>query len=242
MNEWQQLQQAIEQATAKIDETERGTEEFDAAHKEADDLRQRLHDLQQACPHSSYRQSPGWPDRETQAIGPTVVTCLLCGMVEVFPAPELEVEIAVQVEVNAKVDLVRYFERLTPAQQKHYMEVELDDNYGGEEWERPMAFLSSDVENDLGIVDVVPFRPFPERGSRAPQIVRQTVDVDQEPERVTIREGKVAYGRGWTEDDFNSLRARVAWLDKAHAALEEQDEDLARRPGPNDVPLSFREG
>lgn len=191
---------------------------------------------QAECPHSSYRQERGWPDLETQVIGATVVTCKLCGMVEEFPAPELEVEIRFEVQIEARVDLVRYFERLTPAQQRSYKETDLDDY--DEEWERPIAFLASGLDDDFGIVDVVPFRPFPERGSRAPQIVRQSVDVEPERERVTIREGKSAYDRDWTEEDFRALRARVGWLDQMHALLElEDEEDLARRPGPLDTPL-----
>ena len=190
----------------------------------------------QNCEHTSYRMQRGWPDRDTGKVGDYEFSCSDCGHTWTFPAPKLEVEVSVEVRAEARVDIIRYFTMLGEHGRKAYVSDELDnDEY--ESWERPLLFLTSGIDADC--LTVVPHRPF--AGRHEPQPVREQVDVDDQRTAVTVREGRVAYRRDWSEEDFETLRAAVPWLDWAHAKLDEErdEEDLAREPGPLDTPLEF---
>ena len=73
----------------------------------------------------------------------------------------------------------------------------------------------------------------------------EDLGVDRVEHRVTIRANRFAHMREWTEEDFDTLLASVEWLRKAHEHLDSEGEpdpeDLARIPGPLDVPINFKE-
>lgn len=192
------------------------------------------------CDHfAHYRQTRDWTD-DHQPAGWTS-TCSECGHVWKSPAPILEVEVSFKIEARATVDLTRYFNGLSDGARKQYAEFDLDgEGYYAEPWERPMAWLVRDDDDVAGSISVVPHRVFGERGQ--PQPIREEVDVDEVEARVKTRPGVRAYNQDWTQEDMETLRFHVPWLNKVHELLEEGDgdidpEELARIPGPLDTPL-----
>lgn len=188
----------------------------------------------QNCEHTSYRMNRGWPDRETGKVGDYEFACSDCPHTWTRPAPRLEVEVRVEVRAEARVDIITYFTMLSEAGRKAYTK-DLPSEEEYEPWERPMLFLTSDL--DVEMITLIPYRPFTDRGE--PQPVRESVDTDDVRTMITTREGRTAHNYDWTEEDFNTLRAAVPWLDKVHVKLNEElsEEDLARTPGPLDTPL-----
>ena len=194
---------------------------------------------QAECNHfAHYRMEPPWPDPETGKLGEYTGTCTECGFQWTRPAPILEVEATFSIRAEARIDLVAYFNALPKRAQEAYRTLDVE-GLGYAEWERPSVFLTQNAEvEDLLLVQ---HRPFADPGD--PQPVREIVDMDEVSVVVTKRAGFAAYDRWWVEEDFNLLRGQVPWLDLVHKKIEQGDEldeeDLARIPGPLDVPISF---
>ena len=198
----------------------------------------------QNCPShtESYRGRRKTMPYGSDEVGPWEFTCSRCGHTWTVDPPALELRVKVEVEAEAKLDVIGYFNGLHPSAQEEYQEFDLERVGYGEEWERPVAFLWTD---DVDLCSILPTHVITPPGQ--PQIARELIDVTDQQVRLDSRGGRSVWGQDaeWTEADFATLRKAVPWLDAWHASQggydAEDSEDLARRPGPNDVPLQMPE-
>ena len=127
------------------------------------------------------------------------------------PPPELTVRSRVDIRVNHTTDLVTFYRELgkNPHAQQEYWEQDLE---GAEEWERPLSYLASWLDEGIWLEE-----PSREGG------IRTMVDWDW-----------IDFDRGWSKDRYSMLLAEVPWMVPRESV---PPEELARMPGPNDVPL-----
>lgn len=151
----------------------------------------------------------------------------------------LLVEVTAEWRVETTVDLVSYFNGLTEADCAEYIVAEasgVEDGYA--QWEFPMRWIGpQDGDGPGGWLNY------------HKAIVREDVDLDNVGSHVRERigyEGRTGnLGASWTEQDYHDLCDHVPWMSVHRTALAESGdgalspEDLARIPGPRDVPLSF---
>lgn len=144
-------------------------------------------------------------------------------------ATGLTVEVSATVRVRQKVDVVALFTGMAEHDRKRYRTLDLAELGMSREWERPAAFLWPE-EDDLVPLSLVSGAQTPVWG-----------DIDMTEVRLQQRGGNSVHGREaeWTEGDFETLTAQVPWLRDFHASLTKRltPEELARIPGPDDVPL-----
>lgn len=149
--------------------------------------------------------------------------------------PQLKGRLTYELEVEQDINILAYFQNLDEAGRRRYRDL---DAHSLEAWERPAAFLDSQddepkAENPLPWVEGA--------------ISHEMVEVVSSLLRVRLRTGSTSFiysgmESEWREEDFETLRANVPWLDQFHTDLEgkaedELAEDEARVPGPNDMPL-----
>ena len=141
----------------------------------------------------------------------------------------LTVEVTATVKVRQSVDIVALFQNMDERNQKWYRDLNIDELGMEAEWQRPLAFLWP--EDD----DMVPLHMV--RGAST----HPRGDIDDAAVRLSARGTTSVYGRDaeWTESDFETLTAQVPWLRHFHEKLNQpiSEHDLARLPGPDDVPL-----
>lgn len=190
----------------------------------------------------NYRQGYEYPADGTTVY---VFTCLMCGHQWREDGPVLDVSIEFTTRTEVKIDLIGYFNGLTAAAIDDYKFSDIERWGYSEEWERPFAFLAMLADN-MGQDQhgaTFAYSKMPEAGKR--RIVQERTEEDDAVEvEVRVREGKRAYNRDWTYEDFETLRRGVEWLDLFHRGIEDDEttdeerlEELARIPGPNDNPL-----
>lgn len=152
---------------------------------------------------------------------------------EPLGTPQLKVRLEATVRVEQDLDLLRYLQQLPAAGRQRYMGLDLSGGY--EEWERPVVFLSPD-EGDFNM-QMVPIINEVSTFDR--------VDIDESEVEVRFRTGSTGYVfERFGPEDFNILREHVPWLDHFHTSLEAgvedaAEEDIARIPGPFDIPLDL---
>lgn len=149
-------------------------------------------------------------------------------------AKRLIVRVEAEVRVEQLVDLPAYFQDLSEGERKSYRLFAQQNDEGYAEWELPVAYLTQGFYETLEVnlpflsSDVADF---------------EHVDIDNVETYTAARKGSFVSSR-FTPEDFDLLRAQVHWLDTVHRVLNDEDEaseeDLARIPGPNDIPL-FKE-
>ena len=141
----------------------------------------------------------------------------------------LTVQVTATIKVRQNVDLVALFATMDERDRQRYRNLDIADLGMESEWERPLAFVWPEE------ADVVPLTLAP--GARSPV----WGDIDDATVRVEQRDGEAVYGREaqWSRADFDALIARVPWLRSFHESLSRtlSTEDLARIPGPDDVPM-----
>jgi len=151
--------------------------------------------------------------------------------------PQLKGQIRIELHIEQDVNLIAYFQTLPERAREQYRRLRLD---GHEAWERPVAFLLGDGDGDVDLCA----SPLPWQDGAT---WHEIVDVTECELRVHLRPGsrQRVYGftdTEWCEQDFETLRANVPWLDQTHLDMEalgdeEREAGLARRPGPLDSPL-----
>jgi hypothetical protein len=122
----------------------------------------------------------------------------------------MRVDFDVEIRVDTAVDLVRFFTELHESGRGDYWRLDIEQWGFDEEWERPVAYVMAWLDDDISVAEAA-----------GKGVVRSWVDTDWRSVR-------------WVEKQFDQLVAAVPWL---HRAEPLSDEELARIPGPNDVPL-----
>lgn len=152
-----------------------------------------------------------------------------------------------EVRVTTKVDLVGFFASLNVVEQSVYADTNLHEFGLTEEWQRPLAYLYNCLDVDVEAPSV---------GGFAASDVSVDAILD---DRVTRRPGSdcVRFGaREFSTGDYATLVASVPWLaeredalafertlsDATDPSIEAEKRaaaaaELARVPGPRDVPL-----
>lgn len=146
-----------------------------------------------------------------------------------MPATSLIVEVSATVKVRQSINMVDLFAQMNERDRERYRTFDPAEVGAEASWERPTAFLWP--EDD----DLIPFQMV----SGAPGAVRG--DIDDARIQLSKRGDEPVYGRDsdWSETDFETLIAKVPWLRTFHASLDQPVSayDLARIPGPDDLPL-----
>lgn len=139
----------------------------------------------------------------------------------------LRVEVTASFGVEETLDPMALFNAMTEREQERYFALDLAEVGMSVEWERPLAYLWPDDD------DLVPYTMVPGQVSHPVG----TVDDAEVCVRKRFDTYSVGATRHWTREDYDTLVANVAWLrtHEQHASMSE--EDRARLPGPDDVPL-----
>lgn len=123
--------------------------------------------------------------------------------------------------IEVEMDLAEHFSKLSTTFHRDYWEMNLADWGYNEEYERPLAWVMSWLDQDMENADIG--RAAPGGTNRPSEIEWDAVHTsDYHP---------------WTEKHFERLISLVPWMAPKEEGEEPSREDLARIPGPNDVAL-----
>lgn len=122
-----------------------------------------------------------------------------------------KVDFDFSVRISTTIDLIAFYAEMPESQRAEYWNHDIAEWGYDAEWERPIAYAMAWVDDGGDVMEPMG------RG-----VVRSFVDTDWSD------------GPRWSEEDFDALAAGVPWLDRRERL---SPEDLARIPGPNDVPL-----
>lgn len=146
-------------------------------------------------------------------------------------AGRLIVEIETEVRVEQLVDLPAYFNGFPEGERASYRHYAEANEGGYADWELPVAYLSQGVYETLEVN--LPFLSFD-----CSDFERS--DIDEVRTETRAYKGQFV-SRHFSIDDYDFLRSKVAWLNAVHALLNGEEgaseEDIARIPGPHDIPL-----
>jgi hypothetical protein len=139
-----------------------------------------------------------------------------------LPLPKLRFSGSLHIEVE--MDLYEHFTKLSTAFHRDYWEMELAGWGYEEEYERPLAWVMSWLDQDMENADI---------GRATPGGTRKSHEIEW-------KEAHVRYLTSdyypWTESHFEQLISFVPWMVPPEGDRPSR-EDLFRIPGPNDEPL-----
>jgi hypothetical protein len=134
--------------------------------------------------------------------------------------PKLRFSGSLHIEVE--MDLAEHFSKLSTAFHSNYWEMNLADWGYDEEYERPLAWVMSWLDQDMENADI---------GRATPGGTNRPSEIEWDEARIACRD--IGSWR-WTEEHFERLISLVRWL---IPRAELSQEDLSHIPGPNDVAL-----
>ena len=140
--------------------------------------------------------------------------------------PKLRFSGSLHIEVE--MNLVEHFSKLSTAFHSNYWDMNLADWGYDEEYERPLAWVMSWLDQDLENASI---------GEATPGGTNRNHEIDW-------NEVYTSAHNSWSESHFDQLISLVPWL--VPATRDEEDEErreyLSRLPGPNDVALPGPDG
>lgn len=139
----------------------------------------------------------------------------------------LRVEVTASFGVEETLNPLALFNAMTEREQRRYFALDLTEVGMSVEWERPMSYLWPDDD------DLVPYTMVPGHVSHPGGMV----DHAEVCVRKRFDTHSVGQARHWTREDYDTLVAHVPWLRAHEQRMQMSDEDRARLPGPDDVPL-----
>ena len=135
--------------------------------------------------------------------------------------PKLRFSGSLHIEVE--MNLAEHFSKLSTAFHSDYWEMNLADWGYDEEYERPLAWVMSWLDQDMENASI---------GEATPGGTNRAHEIEWD--------GAHTVGHNpWSESHFNQLISLVPWMVPASKDEEDEErrEDLSRLPGPNDRPL-----
>ena len=138
--------------------------------------------------------------------------------------PKLRFSGSLHIEVE--MNLVEHFSKLSTAFHSNYWDMNLADWGYDEEYERPLAWVMSWLDQDLENAGI---------GEATPGATNRSREIDWNEVHTLAR-------NSWSKSHFDQLISLVPWMVPAEAAGELTREDLFRIPGPNDVALPGPDG
>lgn len=149
--------------------------------------------------------------------------------------PSLLVEFQYEVRYEQEIDLVAFFSSLGESGRADYLRFVTENDQGYLEWEWPVAYISNWVCEDLYVETSLPQQHTSEQVDIEPDYANwvRHMTGDVEPRK---RYDKFDAGHA------EHLLAKVPWMAATHKIalgqeVEENAAELARIPGPRDVPL-----
>lgn len=133
--------------------------------------------------------------------------------------PKLRFSGSLHIEVE--MDLYEHFSKLSTAFHSNYWEMNLADWGYEEEYERPLAWVTSWLDQDMENASI---------GEATPGGTNKSHEIEWNGVRTSD-------SYHWSEEHFERLICLVPWMVPQEEEGEPSREDLFRIPGPNDVAL-----
>jgi hypothetical protein len=136
--------------------------------------------------------------------------------------PKLSFSGSLHIEVE--MDLVEHFSKLSTAFHSNYWDMHLIEWGYDEEYERPLAWVMSWLDQDMENASI---------GEATPGGTNRSHEIEWNE----VRTRGMSRSNSWSESHFDQLISLVPWMQPTKAAGELTREDLFRIPSDTDVAL-----